>query len=264
MAVKSGKLKEPRILIWDIETLPNLKEVMRVFPQLSDYPGLTLKAQFNSIICFGYKFLGDKSVKCINAWDFPEWDKDVNADGPLIDKALEILSKSDAIVTHNGKRFDWKFFQTRLLIQGKNLLHKIPHIDTCAVSKSNLFGLNNRLNTLAKLTDSGQKLENGGWDLWCKVLERETKSMELMTRYCKQDVAVLEKVFLKLRPLISNLPNWNLFTDTGEKVCPSCGSIKIQSYGLRRTKTNLYRRFRCNDCLSVSQSPISRELLRSE
>jgi DNA polymerase elongation subunit (family B) len=132
-------MSEPRIVLWDLETLPNLKEVMKIFPSLSNYPGLTMKASINSIICFGYKIYGEKKTHCINAWDFPEWNKNVNDDKKLCQEAYSILSAADAIVTHNGRRFDWKFFQTRLLLHGMKPLSNIMHIDTGAASKSNLL-----------------------------------------------------------------------------------------------------------------------------
>jgi len=48
----------PRIILWDLETLPDLKEVLKVYPSLSDFNGRTLKAQITSIISFGYKEFG--------------------------------------------------------------------------------------------------------------------------------------------------------------------------------------------------------------
>jgi DNA polymerase elongation subunit (family B) len=255
---------EPKIILFDIETLPDLKEVMKVIPQIGAYPGLTLKATLNSVICFGYKvFAEDDKPKCINAWDFKPWAKDVNNDYEIVKAAREILSEADAVVTHNGRRFDWKFLQTRLIYHKLPPLPKIPHIDTCALAKSNLFLFNNRLNTLAKFLTSEEKMENGGWDLWFKVLNRDPKSMRIMTDYCKQDVNVLEKVFKVLRPFCTQIPNYNLFGGHKKNVCPSCGSSRLRGLGWRYTKTTSYRRFICLDCSSFSRTDISEKLPRS-
>jgi len=43
----------------------------------------------------------------------------------------KVLSEADAVVTHNGKRFDWKFLQTRLIKHKLKPMSKTPHIDTC-------------------------------------------------------------------------------------------------------------------------------------
>lgn len=243
---------EPKIVLIDIETLPDLQAVMKVIPGLSAYPGLTLKASINSVICFGYKIFGDQKAHCINAWDFPNWDKDVNDDYEICKRAQEIIDTADAVVTHNGKSFDWKFLQTRLMKHGLPPLPKILHIDTKSECKKHLYLFNNRLQTAAQFLTSEEKLENGGWDLWVKVLNRHKPSMKLMTEYCKQDVITLEAVFKKLRPLISNIPNYNLFSPIDADLCPQCGSTRIKKDGIRVTKTAIKQRMRCRDCGSLS------------
>ncbi len=257
-------VREPRIILFDLETLTNWQEAMKVFTQLGNYPGLTLKASINSIICFGYRVFGEDKSHVINAWDFKGWGKDVNDDKEIVKAAREILLGADAVVTHNGRRFDWKFLQTRILHHGLNFLPKIPHIDTCSLAKTNLYLFNNKLNTLAKFMTTEEKLENGGWDLWVKVAQRDKKSMKLMTEYCAQDVDVLYEIFKKLRPLCSNLPNHNLFIPTGEKeVCPNCGSTHLHRNGYRHTKTVSYRRIQCLDCGTWSRTDASDKFPRT-
>jgi DNA polymerase elongation subunit (family B) len=255
---------EPKIIIFDLETIPNLKEVMKVMPGLSAYPGLTLKASINTIICFGYRVFGeDDKAKCINAWDFKGWRKDVNDDYELIKRAREILVDADAIVTHNGKRFDLKFLNTRLMIHGLDPLPKINHVDTCAKAKANLFLFNNRLDTLGKFLVNDKKLENGGWELWTKVLERDAKSMKLMEQYCKQDVDLTAKVFKKLRPFCNEIPNYNLWASGERMLCSHCGSTRIQKMGFITTKTALRQRYRCEDCRSTMSVKADCKLPRS-
>lgn len=241
--------KEPRIILLDLETMPIMAEVMRFLPRLSDYYGLTLKASINSIICAGWKVYGEKKTHCINAWDFPEWKKDVNNDRPLLNALIDVLLNADAVITHNGKRFDWRMIQTRLMINKMDPLPKIQHVDTCSVAKKHLSLFNNRLDTLGKALANDKKLENGGWDLWVKVMQRDKKAMELMERYCKQDVDLLEKVFKKLLPLVNDLPNYNIFSDKADKdVCPNCGSTRLYKNGIRVSKTAVNQRLTCSDC----------------
>lgn len=225
-------------------------EVMKVMPGLSAYPGLTLKASINSIICFGYQIFGEEKVRCLNAWDYSSWTKDLNDDEKLLKDAREILSTADVVVTHNGKRFDWKFFQTRLLKYGMDPLPKINHIDTCALAKQHLFLFNNRLNTLGEFLVKEKKLENGGWDLWVRVMNRDEKAMKLMTEYCKQDVNLLKKVFKKLRPFVNNMPNYNIDREGEDLLCPNCGSTRMKKDGLRYTATQRVQRYSCRDCLT--------------
>lgn len=237
-----------------------------MWPQLSNYPGLTLKATITSIICAGWKEFGSNKTHCINAWDFPGWEKSINDDLEVCKAIYKALSTADAVVTHNGKRFDWKFLQTRLMHHNLPPLHKIHHIDTKEQAKRHLFAFNNRLGTVGQLLANDKKLENGGWDLWVKVSKRNKKAMRLMEKYCKQDVDLLEKVFKKLRPLINNIPNYNLFkmSHAGtKKMCPMCGSTRVRSNGWRHTSTQSYRRFKCLDCKGVHRVDKSGEKPRA-
>lgn len=242
---------EPRIVCFDLETLPDLLEILKVWPRVGDYPGLTLKASITSIISFGYKVIGEPETHCINAWDFPEWGPWRNNDEPLVRAAYEILKDADCVVTHNGKRFDWKFLQTRLMKYKLPPLPKLPHEDTCAVSKRSLFVFNNSLNTLAKFLTDEQKLENGGWDLWVRVWEKDPEAFKLMESYCKQDIVATEALYYRLRPFMTSIPNFNMFTPAGlqvDKVCPNCGSTRLGNHGVRLTKTRRYQRYMCKDC----------------
>jgi hypothetical protein len=230
-----------------------MKEAMKVWCQLSNYPGQTMKATITTLICVGWKELGGKKTHCINAWDFPEWEKDINNDKKVCKAIHEVLKDADAVITHNGVRFDWKHIQTRFLIHGLPPLPKIKHIDTCLIARRNFLSFNNRLGYLGEWLASDTKLENGGWELWVKVSKRVKKAQKLMTKYCKQDVDLLEKVFLKLRPFIKNLPNTNIDRTEEGKVCPTCGSIDIRANGWAYTSSTKYPRFFCKHCKSYSR-----------
>lgn len=250
-------MAEPKIVFFDIETIPDRREAIKVWCGLSNYYGQTMKATVTSIISVGYKRLEEKRVHCINAWDYPErWAADINDDYEVCKAILEVLEDADAVVTHNGVRFDWKHLQTRLMVNGLPPLPKIPHIDTCLIARKNLLFFNNKLGYLGEWLAKDRKLENGGWQLWVDVTERKVKAQKLMAKYCKQDVILLQKVFTKFRPFIKNLPNRNLFRTTAQlmrddKLCPTCGSSDIVKYGWYNTPTMSYQRMRCKKCLST-------------
>ena len=252
---KRDLVSTPKIVLWDLETIPDMEAAMKVWTGLGNYPGLTLKASISSIICFGYKIYGSKkkSASIVNAWDFPKrWNKSINDDYEVCKRAYEILHDADCVVTHNGRRFDWKHLQTRLIKNGLPALPPIAHVDTCQISKAKLYMFNNRLNTLGEFLVDEKKMEHEGWELWVKVSKRDKKAQAKMSAYCKQDVQLLEKVFIKLRKHSKEIPNHNLLTIREEAVCPNCGSDKLRSMGLRYTKTTVNRRFVCRECGSYS------------
>lgn len=257
-----GHMADPHIVLFDIESLPNLPAALEHWPSLSDFPGNTLRANINSIACVGWKVLGASETNCIHAWDFKGWFTDVNDDRELCEALYLALSPADCVITHNGKRFDWKFIQTRFRKHGMQPLPDIKHVDTCEVAKRNLFLLNNRLNTVARFLTEQEKMKHDGWDLWVAVHNREPEAMRTMSEYCKKDVEVLEEVFRSLRPFAKQLPNANLFSPLKEKACPSCGSSRIQSEGLRHTRTRSYRRYICRDCKTWSHTDVKDEVPR--
>lgn len=271
--------REPRILLFDIETLPDLREALRCWPGISDFPGKTLKAQLSSVLCIGWKVLGEDPVRCPAVWNFngsplkiPEVTtpkqfineafrviESYHDDSELLDHITGILKDADAVVTHNGKRFDWKFLQTRLLKHNQMVLPKIIHIDTKQESSRNLFLFNNRLGNAGQFMLGETKLDHEGWPLWVKCYHRDPKAMATMIKYCKQDVLLLEKYFTKLRPFITGLPNYTALS-AEENICPTCGSKKLHSSGIRTTRLRTYRRYYCHDCGSWSQG----ETIRGE
>jgi len=245
--------KEPRILFFDIESLTDTREVLKVFPSLSDYPGRTLKAQLNSVICFGYKWLGSP-VKVLNAWDYKErWRRDVNDDFAIVREAMEQLWRADVVVTFNGKKFDWKFLSTRAMKHGFGPLPKVMHVDLCQESKKHLFLYNNRLGNVAEFLTGESKLKHSGWDLWVDVHAKKASAMRKMSAYCAKDVELLVPIFKRMRPWL-RLPNYNMYTSPKSKpVCPNCGSTRLKRHGLRVADSKIYTRYQCKDCLTCSR-----------
>jgi DNA polymerase elongation subunit (family B) len=236
----------------DCETLPDLPAALRVWPSLSDYPGQTLKASINSVLCAGWKVHGQKATHCINAWDFKSaWAKNINDDSRVVKAIYDVLLAADVVVTHNGKRFDFRFLQTRLRHHKLPPLPKLVHIDTCMVAKGNLYALNNRLQTLLRFFTDTEKMENGGWDLWVQSHAKDEKALSKMEKYCKRDVTGLEALFNELMPFIK-LPNANMFTS--EQVCPTCSSSSLQRRGEALTVNGRYQRYQCQECGTWSKS----------
>lgn len=240
----------PKIIVFDIETIPNLAKALEVWPRLSDYPGKTMKATITSVACVGYKQLGEKKVHCVNAWDFSRWKRDVNDDKSVLLKIYSVLKDADAVITHNGKRFDWKFLQTRFLMHGMPPLKKTPHIDTVQLARSNIFAFSNRLGDLGKMLLSEEKLAHDGWQLWVDTYNKKPDALKKMSDYCIQDVLLLEKLYEKLKPFAKNIPNFNIFDKESGHCCPSCGSKKFHKRGTHLTKVKTYQRYQCQKCAS--------------
>lgn len=237
---------------------------MEIFPSLSDFPGRTMKAEINSIISFGYKEYGvDKKAKCVNVWDMPGWKGKINDDKELCQFIHATLKDAECVVTFNGKRFDEKFIQTRLAMHRLPLMQKVRHVDLYQVVKRNFSFYRNNLKTSAKRLTKEFKMSNEGWPLWVKTRKLVKASMAEMSRYCKQDVDVLEPLLKRLMPLIPNMPNQNLYSSFDKEQCPKCGSTRIKRHGWAYTNTTQYQRWLCQDCGSTSRSNAKGTSLRA-
>jgi transposase-like protein len=67
-----------------------------------------------------------------------------------------------------------------------------------------------------------------------------------MVSYCKNDVVLLEKVYLKLRPYILQHPHMNI--QSGKVCCPKCCSEDINFRGYSMNSTGKFKRFVCKSC----------------
>lgn len=219
------KIKGPRILMFDLETA-----------------GVNaLKSDLGFVICFGYKWLGEKEAHCltISRKGLANWD-----DSELLKKASRLLEEADIIVGHFASVFDRRFFQGRLLI---NKLPPIPATkmrDTCMTARSVANFSSNRLKYLCKILGlKNQKLENNWPMAWFKVLRGDMKALAGLAEYCKGDVLALEELYLRLRPFDN--PHPRVVAD--RSVCRVCGG-KIEYRGYSFVGENKYRRFRCTVC----------------
>lgn len=242
------EIKEPRILLWDIETSHNIVAVFTLRNQDWIHPENILQERY--VICASWKWLGEDEVHSVSVLDNPKlFAKDPHNDRHVIETLHGVLAQADAIVHHNGNAFDNKFVETRILAQGMEPLPPIQHIDTLKVAKSRFLFNSNSLDYLGKLLNVGQKSEHPS-GMWLNILKGGPAAKEAiknMVTYNKVDVTLLERVFLKLRPYMADYLNRQLFTGA-KSACPRCGSLKIHARGTHKAISRTYQRFQCQEC----------------
>lgn len=240
----------PKVLLFDIETFPNESYT---WSGKYEQNVIAFKKEW-SIASFAWKWLGEKTCRCIARIDFKdETDKEVC-------KALwKLFKEADVLIAHNGNSFDLKKVNARFLFHGLSP-PKIPQtIDTKLVAKR-YFGLNsNSLDDIGNYLGVGRKIKHQGFDLWLGCMAGDKKCWLDMKRYNIQDVVLLSRVYKKLLPWIQNHPNMYLLGNiSGRHGCPNCGSDHIMKDGTRANQKTLNQQWRCLDCLSYHQTPIKR------
>lgn len=237
-------MTEPRIVLWDIETTHNRVAVFKLFGE--DYISPENIIQERYIVCASWKALGARSADAVSVLNDPKRFKKDPCDDYHVCKTLhDVLSNADVIVAHNGDKYDIKFTEARMLFHGLSPLPTIPSIDTLKVAKGRFLFNSNKLDYLGNFLKVGRKKPTTG-GLWLRVIQGDIAAIKEMVSYNKQDVDLLERVFLKLRPYVANHISRQLFGQMAG--CPRCGSTKVQSRGVHRATTRTYQRFQCQGC----------------
>lgn len=244
---KSGR----HTLIYDIETTPSLGWVWGKWEQNV----IDFEKDWH-ILCFAYKWLGEKKTHVVALPDFKLYKKDPENDYEVVKKLHELFSEAEVLVAHNGNSFDQKKSQARMLYHGMTPPEPYKQIDTKLVAKRYFSFTSNKLDDLGKTLGLGQKLETGGFDTWKGCMTGDMKSWKKMCKYNIQDVVLLEKIYLKMRPWIDTHPPVNNYTQRPGD-CPKCGHSHLLSKGYRITKTNRYQRWQCQGCGGYSSSRVA-------
>lgn len=161
----------------------------------------------------------------------------------MVKKLHSFLSDAHGIVSYNGVGFDNKMINAEFVKYGLSRLAPTKQIDLLKVVKKNFRFPSNKLQYVSKALGIGQKVQHQGFDLWVGCMEGDPKCWKKLEEYNKGDVLLLERLYDKLQPWLSNGPSHSLMSEA--RVCPECGSKHLQERGYRYTKTGKYKRLQC-------------------
>jgi DNA polymerase elongation subunit (family B) len=195
-----------------------------------------------SIICACWKWEGEKAIHAAT------WDKKHNPT-PVLHGIVEALTDADECVAHNGDRFDLPWIRAMCLKHGVQCPPSFKTTDTLKLARK-YFNLNsNRLDYLAKFLGVGGKIKTD-FDLWRAIaLRDDAKAMAKMVRYCKNDVAILEKVHHALIPYTPAVHNHAVLNHGEKSDCPECGDAWPRMHDRRVTvRGTVSYVMRCTKC----------------
>ena len=227
-----------KILLYDIETSYTVGAVWGLYDQ--NVAGVIREPY---MISFSWKWLGDSKTHVLALPDFKLYDEDKHDDSMLVASLHELFDKADVIIAHNGNAFDQKWAYGRFLVNGMMPPSPAKYIDTKLIAKSKFRFNSNSLKHLAIYMGCKNKMDTGGIDLWIDCIENDDpKAWHKMKLYNKQDVVVLEEIYLKMLPYITNHPSH------GEG-CNNCESDNLQKRGFALLKGDYKaQRYQCQDC----------------
>lgn len=243
---------KPNILVFDIETAPMLGYVWGLWDQTI---GLNqVKADWH-LLAWSAKWLqGQDGTVYGPHSEIMYMDqrkaKNIEDDKKILEGLWKLLDEADIVLTQNGKEFDIKKVNARLVFHGFKPYSSVKHIDTKQIAKNKFGFTSNKLEYMTdKLCTRYKKLKPKkfqGFEMWKECLAGNLEAWKEMEKYNKYDVLSLEELYLKLQPWDNSL-NVNLYTDSTGTRC-ACGSTDIKLNGFCYTSAGKYQRYACKSC----------------
>lgn len=235
--------REPKILLFDIETSPYLCWTWGLWDQTV---GLNQIVKERHLLSFAAKWYGKPFV----LYKDQSKEADVTNDKALCEVLANLFSEADVILTQNGKKFDERFVKGRMLLHGIKPYKPVAHIDILQLSRK--FDLTSRkLEYMSGKFSPGQEKSKHekfpGMMLWIECLKGNQEAWEEMRKYNCVDVLGMEPVYEALRPWGVGV-NLNAFHSASSFKC-QCGHDEFQrDPELKRTGTGFFEQFQCKRC----------------
>lgn len=243
----SEKARNPKIVLWDIETSLMVTTTFTLYPDRIPHDGIL---QDWYLICGAWKTLGEKKVSHAAITKA--------GDDKALCKALrEALLGADVIVHHNGDKFDIKKLNARLIYHKLPPLPIIPTVDTLKEAKKIAQFSSNRLDYLGKYLFGAGKMDVTP-GLWMEILRGNLDVIPKMVRYNKIDVVRLEQLYMRLRPYMKGHPKMNLYSEGSRLIsCQKCSSKDVKKNGIRITAGGVKKQeYQCQSCGAYHTTPI--------
>jgi hypothetical protein len=241
MANSSKSQRHPKILLFDIETLPLVAYSWGLYKQNLSYDNIIKDW---ACLSWAAKWLYSSEIKSMILTPKEATDRD---DSRIMKGLWELFNQSDIIIAHNCKNFDNKRAKTRFFLN--NLKPPSPYqmIDTLEVARREFSFASNRLDYLGLIMVRKQKIETD-YKLWKRCDAGDPEALDYMCKYNEEDVNLLEEVYLELRPWMRSHPNIAIYSESDGEMCPVCGQCNLEESGYYTTMAGRYESLICKDC----------------
>lgn len=222
----------------DIETTPLIVKTWSMWKTTIQPANIV---QDRGILCIGWKKVGaGKRASSVR----------VGADKTerqMLSEWRAAIDDADILIGHNLAHFDLKHITAKLIEHDLPPLQKLNVIDTLAEVKKVAKFSSNRLDFLCGKLLNEHKLDTD-MELWDACMAGDESALERMARYCRHDVEITERLYVRLRPYMKNHPN---IAETDSANCPRCNSEIATVRKVYRTKNGQERaHLHCTACMA--------------
>lgn len=229
-----------RILEFDIETSPALSWHYGLFDQ-----NISIKSvvQQPRMIAFSAKWYGKKPVKFFSEYH--------HSRKTMLEEMHTLLDEADVVTGWNSRRFDTKWVNSELVVEGFTPPSPYKQLDLLTETKRSFRFLSYKLDYVAERLLDDKKIDYNMLEMWVKVSNPETseadrrREWDAMARYAKKDTALMEPLLEELLPWIKMPHPVKNQDDPDVPLCHNCGSKNVHRRGRARTLTGSYARYQC-------------------
>jgi len=245
--------KGPAVLVYDIETAPVSAWVWSAYK--TNIIGVN---QDWYLLSFAYKWLGQKGTHYVSQAQDPAFFPNTTDDFYVAERLASLLDAADVVIAHNGDAFDQKKANSRFLFHGIDPPAPYQQIDTLKEARRYFNNIQNSLKELGRIYTKEEKMRTSGFELWLGCMAGDPTFLAEMEKYNRQDVLVLERLYMRLLPWIGSpgrmSPNANHWSG-GELRCSKlgCNSTNVVRRGRHRTTVSVFQTIQCKDCRGYSR-----------
>lgn len=241
---KPDPARKPKILIYDVETVPILGYVWQLFDQNVSLN--MIKSDWH-LLSAAAKWLDEPKIFYLDQRDA----KNFEDDKPILEMLWKLMDEADIIVGQNSKAFDTKKINARFILNGMRPPSPYKQIDTRSMAKKNFSFTSNKLEYLSdKLTPEMKKSQHKnfpGFELWKECLARNPKAFKELKHYNEMDLLATEAIYKKMSPWGGTGVDINQYRGGSLFAC-QCGSSNYIKRGFKYTATGKFNQYSCNDC----------------
>ena len=242
----------PRVLVFDIETLPLEVYSWGAYQQFVA-PENIIKDW--SLTCWSAKWLTEPEV--FGAVVTRQEAVDRN-DERILKPLWKLVNKADILIGHNSNKFDIKRINTRFLLYGMGDTLPVTSIDTLSASRVKFSFSSFKLDYVNKYLGLNGKNETS-MDDYRACARGDRKALQKMYAYNRNDVLIEEEYYMRIRSYIRhpNFAAWQsriVELEEGEEQCPVCTRVITQFGGRWRSPAGYeYAAFRCPHCQAIGR-----------
>lgn len=233
-----------KILTLDLETSPMMAFVWKLW---RENVGLNQLIQNSVVIGFAAKWRDSDEIIYADA----RGRKNRENDKHLIKKIAKLVDEADLVVAQNGRDFDLRVLQARMMNYDMDPPSSYKTIDTKLVAQKHFRLPSYKLEYMAdKFNKKYKKLKHNkfpGFELWVETFMNDNpKAWDEMEKYNKHDVLATEELYFER--FIKWDTHINFFNYQSDQSVCVCGSNHWKKRGFHYTKTAQYQRYKCLSC----------------